>query len=160
MLMNMLLELCVEILESALQGLHGPGCERAKRVPWSVESGLKLQLLEISRLSSAFFHSSQDSFCPVETAPAGSAPTTGLLREEMLQVPDHADRTCVIIQHNHGSCAQPAARFLYFVEIHAHVQMLLGKKVGRSAAGKQAAKLHTVAHPSRVFFQDFADGCA
>src|SRR3954470_17654195 len=98
-------------------------------MPRSVELSLKVQFIQVSSLSSAFLHGAQNSFCPVEPAPAGSTPTTRLLREEALQIPDHPDRACLIIQHDHGSCTQSAARFLHFPKIHAHVQMLLGEEV-------------------------------
>src|SRR6185369_17527069 len=158
-LADMLLKVRVEILEGTLQRLHGSRRERTKCVSRSIKLSLKLQLLQVSCLSSALLHCAQNPFCPVEPAPAGSAPAARLLCEEALQVPDHPDRTCLIIQYNHGPCTQPAAHFLHFPKIHAHVQMLLGEEVRRSATGKQTAKLHTIAHPSRMFFQDFADGC-
>ena len=156
--MDVPLKIGTEILECALQRFHGAGRERAKRISRCVEFGLKLQPLQVFGPSLSFFHCAQYPFCPMEAAPTGRAPAAGLLREEMLQVPHHADRTGLIVQNNHGAGAHPAARFLDLSEIHAYVQMFLDEKIGRSAPRKQTSKLHAVAHSARVFLQQLPDG--
>lgn len=156
--MDMPLKIGPEILECALQWFHGTGRERAKSISRCVEFGLKLQPFQVFGPPLSFFHCAQHPFSPMEPAPAGRAPAAGLLREETFQVPHHADRTGLIVQDNHGAGAHPAASFLDLREVHAYVQMFLGKKIGRSAPRKQTSKLHAVAHSTRVFLQQLSDG--
>ena len=97
---------------------------------------------------------------PVEPAPAGRTPAAGFLRKKMLQVPHHADRTGLIVQHDHGAGAHPAAGFLHFAEVHGHVQMLFDKKIGRSAARKQRHETsHRRAFHPRVLQEFRASSC-
>ena len=78
----------------------------------------------------------------------------------MFQVPDHADRTGLVVEHNHGAGTHAAARLLHFGKVHGDVQMLFHQKVRRSAAGEQPAKSNAVAHASRVLLQNFPDSGA
>src|SRR6185437_12941568 len=107
-LMDVPLKIGAEIFKCALQWFHGAGRECAKRVSRCVECGLKLQLRQVFGSSLSFLHCAQYPFRPMQTAPARRTPAAGLLREEMLQVPHHADRTSLIVQDNHGAGTHPA----------------------------------------------------
>src|SRR5665213_2424586 len=128
------LEIVPKVFQCALQRLRSAWCQCAKRVAGPPKLGLKLQFLQISRFALTTLDCFQNLFRPVQAAPAWSTPAAGLLSKKVNEVRDHTDRTGLIVEHDHGAGPQPAARFLYFCEVHGHVQMLRHQEIGRRAA--------------------------
>ena len=122
------------------------------------EAGLEFELFEIAGLAAAFLHRLEDALGPRKAAPAGRTPSTGFLREEMLEVPQHADGAGAVVEHDHGAGAEPAAGLLHFVEVHRHIEVLFGEELGGGAAGEEAAEPVARAHAAGVLLQDLADG--
>src|SRR5262249_4625248 len=91
---NMTTEIVAEIFQCALQWLYCSGSEGAESVSWSKEFGLEGERVEILPASCALLHGHEDFLCPRQTAPARRAPAAGFLREEVLEIPDHAYRAC------------------------------------------------------------------
>ena len=60
----------------------------------------------------------------------------------MHQIPGHAHRTGLVIQHNHGAGAHTTADFRHGGEVHGRIQMFFCDKVGRRTARKQRSKCH------------------
>ena len=65
----------------------------------------------------------------------------------------------MVIEHDHVAGAHAAAHFPG-AEIHGHVQVFFDDKVGRSPAGQQSTKLHSVPHSSGMLLENFAHGGA
>src|SRR4029453_7447646 len=139
-LADMTLEIGAEVLERALKRLGGAGRERAECVTGLPHPGQRQELLDLARLPAAFLHRLQNPLRPPEAAPAGRAKTARLLSEEVCQVPRHANRAGLIVEHDHGAGAQAAADFLECAEIHRRVQVLLDDEIGRGPPRQKAAK--------------------
>src|SRR5579883_524950 len=157
---NVALEIGAEVFEPAFERLGGAGGERAVGMAGLEEAGLEFELFEIAGPAAAFFYCLEDALGPREAAPAGRAPSAGFLSEEVLEVPQHADRARAVVEHDHGAGAEAAAGLLHLVEVHGHVQVLFGEEVGGGAAGKKAAEPVALAHAAGVFLQDLAGGGA
>src|SRR2546427_5303747 len=140
------LEVLAKILERALQGLGGARRQRAVGVARSHEARDVNELVEIRGLALSFFDGSEQPGGPAQAAPAGRTPAAGFLGEKALQVPHHADRAGLVVENNHGACAQAAAHFLDFVEIQLDVEVLLDQEIGGRASWKEPAHLQPVAH--------------
>ena len=117
---------------------------------------MEREFLDVAGRAPAILHGVQDAFHPAEAAPAGSAPAAGFLGEEVLEIPQHADRTSVVVEDDHGASPHAAADFLDRGEIHLHVKMLLDQEIGGGAAREQAAELQSLAHAARVLLEDLA----
>jgi hypothetical protein len=154
------IEVFVEVSKSTLEGLRGAGRQSAKGVTRGQKLGLKHKLFEIARLATPSLYRVQNAFNPCQAAPARRAPATRFLSEEMFEIPQHPDRTGLIIQHNHGASTHSASCFLNLGEIHGHIQVLFNKKVRRRTARKQAPQAKPIAHATGVLFEDFPYGSA
>src|ERR1700736_4668060 len=100
-------EIIREIFQRALQRLYRTRRESTERVSRSKKFCLERERIEITTGAFPLFHREQNLFRPIQAAPTGCAPAARFLREEVLEVPDHADRTGMVIQHNHSSRTQP-----------------------------------------------------
>src|SRR5262249_33223792 len=107
------LEITAKVFQCGLEGIGGAGRERAKGVAGAPRLGLKCELREVVGLPVAVFHGFQNSVRPPEAAPARRAVAAGFLGEEVYDVGGHADRTGLVVEHDHGAGAHPAADLLH-----------------------------------------------
>src|SRR5215831_8192223 len=109
---NVPFEIVAEMLESALQRFGGAGRQRTKRIARLEKLRLQRELFDIAGLPLAFFHRFENAFHPRQSTPARRTPAARFLSEEMFQVPHHPDGTGAIVEHDHRSRSEAAARFL------------------------------------------------
>src|SRR6266567_1717482 len=143
-----------EILQRTLKRLYCSRRKRTERIPRSKKFRLEHERIEIASAPSALLHCEQNLLRPRQPAPARRAPAARFLRKEMLEIPNHPDGTGAVVQHNHGSRAQPASRLLHVPVVHRRVKMLLYKEVGRRSARQQPTETQAVAHSSGMVLED------
>src|ERR1700733_13734537 len=156
MLVDVPAKVICKILQRTLKRFHCSWRKGTKRVARCKEFCLECKSFKIARASLPLFHRKQNLFRPRETAPARRAPAARFLREEVFEVPDHAHRTRLIIQDDHGSSAQSAARLLHVAVIHGCIEMLLYKKVSRCSTRQRSSKAQALAHASCMVLKNFA----
>ncbi len=149
-----------KIFHCALQRLRGAGRQCTECIAGTPHVGLELELVEVAGLPAALLHRLENPLRPSQSAPAGRAEAAGFAREKMGHVPGHADRTGLVIEHDHGAGAHAAAGFRHLGEIHGRVQVLLDDERRRGPTWQQSAKLHTVAHSPGMLLENFAQGGA
>src|ERR1700733_8819324 len=155
MFFDVLAEIFSKIFQRTLKGFDCARRKGAECVSRSKKFRLKHKNVKIPGASSALFHCEQNPLRPRQPAPTRGAPATRFLRKEVFKIPDHTDRTRLVVQHNHGSRTQPTSRSLHVPIVHWGVQMLLYKEVSRRSARQQPAKTEAVAHSSRMIFDEF-----
>src|SRR5918999_6559123 len=157
-LADVALEVLAKVLERTLQGFHGTRGMGAEGPAGTEKLGMQLEHIQIQGRAPALFQRDQDLFDPGQPIAAGRTPAAGLLGEEVLEIPYHADRTGAVVQHDQGAGAQAATRLLDGIVIHGQVQVLLHQKVGGSPARHQTAERVTIAHAASVLLQELAKG--
>src|SRR6185437_3796891 len=113
---------------------------------WPEEGGLQSENLEIPLLALAGLDRGQKALRPRQPVAAGRAPATGLLREEVLEIAQHADGAGVIVEDDHGARAEAAADLLQRVEVQGNIEMLVEHEVGGGAARQQCPEREAIAH--------------
>src|ERR1035437_4177805 len=155
-LTNVPVEIFAKVFQCALKGLRGARRKGAKGVTRRQKLCLKRELFEIARLATPFLHCVEDALRPGKAAPARRTPAARFLRKKVFEIPEHANRTGLIIQHDHGPGAHAAACFLNLSKIHGYGQALFGQELRGPPARKQTAEAKTIAHTSGVPFQNFS----
>src|SRR5258706_11613927 len=118
-------EVSSKIFQRTLKGFDCPRRKGAERVARSKKFRLEHQRVQITSAPTALLHCKQNLLRPRQPAPTRGAPAARFLRKEVFEIPDHTDRARLVVQHNHGSRAQPAARVLHVPVVHRRDLMLL-----------------------------------
>src|SRR5579871_4768239 len=103
MLSDMPFEISAKIFHRGFQWIR---CARRKRAEGATRGphfGLRRELFEIAGLSVAVFHGLENALRPSKATPARRAKPAGFASEKTHQVPRHADRTGLIVEHDHGA---------------------------------------------------------
>src|SRR5260370_13246694 len=117
-------EIPSKIFQRTLKGFDCPRRKGAERVAWSKKFRLENQRVQITSAPTALLHCKENLLRPRQPAPTRRTPAARFLRKELFEIPDHSDRARLVVQHNHGSRAQPASRVLHVSVVHRRGPML------------------------------------
>ena len=128
LLTNMSLEIPLKMRQGAGQRVHGPGSKCAERIPGTQKFGVHQKDVEVGFGTASLFEAFENQADPRETFATRCAPAARLLREKLLEVQHEADRTGLIIEHDHRAGAHAASARLYGIEIHLQIEMVACEK--------------------------------